>query len=362
MVDYSQFVFHDRDHSYGYAEEVSVVSLPDYCPYDASPPGSRQALYPVPCYTRPVMPLEACQDLPLNLSLNNSSSPTAQAGPAWDSVPVESAGSTSSSLSGEIESLPAGSRDFSTMPELGSLFIVPVSDLGAHIAQEEIVESEVMADGEENDTDEEDSSSSSQEEEEEEDDILQHAFNHETSRNTHLRAKVTDLTKKITRIRAMLEAAAQTEKNTGTTDQQAVICPPPQSSAHSVSSRVSVFTVTAESDLEIKSEGELDSAEMVPGLRAMKRSRNQSWPQMLDSNARKKEQNKMASKRFRERKKQELEKARQEILELEAKNELLRHKADKMQREADCLKEILVRLKLIRIVEYASGNSTIQRI
>ena len=154
----------------------------------------------------------------------------------------------------------------------------------------------------------------------------------------------------------MLEAEAQKEKDVDQVD----ICQVP--SGRSIDSRMSMFTANTESELEIKSEGELDCAELMPGVRAMKRSRNQSWPQMLDSNARKKEQNKMASKRFRERKKQELEKAKLEIQGLEARNELLHHQADRLQREADSLKQILVRLKLIRIVEYASGNSTIQRI
>jgi hypothetical protein len=155
----------------------------------------------------------------------------------------------------------------------------------------------------------------------------------------------------------MLEAAARKEKDVTQIDIS------PQLVAQATESRVSMYTVTTtESELEIKSEGELDSVEMVPGLRAIKRSRNQSWPQMVDSSARKKEQNKMASKRFRERKKQELEKAKLEIQELEAKNELLRHQADRMQLEADSLKQVLVRLKLIRILEYASGDSTIQRI
>jgi hypothetical protein len=154
----------------------------------------------------------------------------------------------------------------------------------------------------------------------------------------------------------LLEAEAQKEK-----DDVADLFPRPPATL-SIESRMSMVTVKAESELEIKSESELETAELAPGIRAIKRSRNQSWPQMLDSNARKKEQNKMASKRFRERKKQELEKAKVEIQELEARNDLLRHQADKMQQEADNLKQVLVRLKLIRIMEYASGNSTIQRI
>ena len=158
----------------------------------------------------------------------------------------------------------------------------------------------------------------------------------------------------------MLEAEAQKEKEDTA---EPVPGEQPMAPTTSIESRMSMFTaVTPDHELEIKSEGELDSADFLPGARAMKRSRNQSWPQMLDSNARKKEQNKMASKRFRERKKQELEKARLEIQALETRNQLLRHQADRMQQEADNLKQVLLRLKLIKIMEYASGSSTIHRI
>jgi len=70
----------------------------------------------------------------------------------------------------------------------------------------------------------------------------------------------------------------------------------------------------------------------------------------------------MASKRFRERKKQELLRAKQEIVELEGRNSQLKIKVEAMQTEADAFKKILLRLKLIRIVDLPSGQSTIVRI
>ena len=186
MVDYSQFVFHERDHSYGYAEEVSVASGPDYCPYMEH----RQLCHQYQGRQLLAEPaLDACQDLPLNLSLNS---------PVWNGggTPVlrYSAASTPPCSGDETDIEPveegetSSSGECPAAPELGSLFIV--SDLGAHIAQEEIVESEVV-DDDEDATDEEDDSS----EEEEEDEGAKQEYSHEMSKNSRLRTKVNDLTK-----------------------------------------------------------------------------------------------------------------------------------------------------------------------
>jgi hypothetical protein len=184
MVDYSQFVFHERDHSYGYAEEVSVASGSDYCPRIEH----RQLYHHYQIKPVAESMLEACQDMPLNLSLNSPQFPL------WDSMPVihESAASaaaaTSPAYSDEADIDQAGEGGGGECPELGSLFIV--SDLGAHIAQEEIVESEVLDEDETEQEEEEEESST-----DEEDEGVQQLFNHEISRNSRLRSKVNDLTK-----------------------------------------------------------------------------------------------------------------------------------------------------------------------
>ena len=94
---------------------------------------------------------------------------------------------------------------------------------------------------------------------------------------------------------------------------------------------------------------------------ATKRSRYNSWPQMstMTSSQRKKEQNKLASKRFRERKKLEMERAKTEIAELEVRNDLLRKKESCMQAEIENLKKVLLELNLIKIVQLPTGVTTI---
>eukprot|EP00088_Acartia_fossae_P003762 TRINITY_DN11605_c0_g1_i1.p1 TRINITY_DN11605_c0_g1~~TRINITY_DN11605_c0_g1_i1.p1 ORF type:complete len:469 (+),score=141.21 TRINITY_DN11605_c0_g1_i1:130-1536(+) len=94
---------------------------------------------------------------------------------------------------------------------------------------------------------------------------------------------------------------------------------------------------------------------------ATKRSRYNSWPQMstMTSSQRKKEQNKLASKRFRERKKLEMERAKTEIAELEVRNDLLRKKETCMQAEIENLKKVLLELNLIKIVQLPTGMTTI---
>jgi hypothetical protein len=177
MVDYSQFVFHERDHSYGYAEEVSVASGSDYCPRIEH----RQLYHHY--QIKPVVGsmLEACQDMPLNLSLNSPQSSL------WESMPVTSAVAvTSPAYSDEADIDQPGEGAGGESPELGSLFIV--SDLGAHIAQEEIVESEIV---EEEETEQEEEESTT----DEEDEGVQQVYSHELSKNSRLRSKVNDLTK-----------------------------------------------------------------------------------------------------------------------------------------------------------------------
>ena len=74
---------------------------------------------------------------------------------------------------------------------------------------------------------------------------------------------------------------------------------------------------------------------------------------------RKKEQNKLASKRFRERKKLEMERAKTEIAELEVRNDLLRKKESCMLAEIENLKKVLLELNLIKIVQLPTGVTTI---
>ena len=68
----------------------------------------------------------------------------------------------------------------------------------------------------------------------------------------------------------------------------------------------------------------------------------------MTSSQRKKEQNKLASKRFRERKKQQMEQARMEIAELEVRNDLLRKKEEYMRSELENLRRVLLERNLIR--------------
>jgi len=156
------------------------------------------------------------------------------------------------------------------------------------------------------------------------------------SRNIVLKSKHDELVQKIAKIRSILNSEARRERSdaAGKAD---------------------------EVEVEVKSEGEMDTGDTLP---ALKRSRNHSWPQMatISSNQRKKEQNKLASKRFRERKKLELAKATGDISALESRNTLLKQKVAEMESEANQIKKILVKLNLIKVIDLPTGQSTIVKI
>ena len=170
----------------------------------------------------------------------------------------------------------------------------------------------------------------------------------ELRRNRILTMKFNNLNAKVAKIRALIQARAKSE----------------------ASEVLLVAKTDTEAEVEIRSEGEHET-ELAAVPAAAKRSRNHSWPQMTTSSAaacassaqRKKEQNKLASKRFRERKKMELAQAQMDITELEVRNSLLATKANSMQAEADNLKKILLDLKLIQVVEDPSaGYSSIVKV
>ena len=98
-----------------------------------------------------------------------------------------------------------------------------------------------------------------------------------------------------------------------------------------------------------------------PAATSAKRLRYHSWPQMatMTSSQRKKEQNKLASKRFRERKKQQMEQARMEIAELEVRNDLLRKKEEYMRSELENLRRVLLERNLIKIVQMPDGQTQV---
>jgi len=253
-------------------------------------------------------------DLPLNLSLRSERE-----------VHYESAQYVE-----EVVTQPfVGEESFIAQPSDGDLGnVVILSDLDCAVAQEEVVIAE------------EDVYTAEEGDEAADSVDLGHAeilLTQETARNTLLKAKEESLYKQIAAVRQLLTAEAQKEKDAGG---------------------------YPEPDLDVKSEGESEGADRPTDVSASKRSRNHSWPQMTatTSNQRKKEQNKMASKRFRERKKQELLRAKQEIVELEGRNSQLKIKVEAMQSEADAFKKILLRLKLIRIVDLPTGQSTIVKI
>jgi len=209
--------------------------------------------------------------------------------------------------------LPAGG-------ELGNVLIV--SDLDCDIAQEEVIETAVEYCGDlvEDTTDSNIEESTFDPEEE---------FAAVSARNAFLQTTCDKLSAKVAKIRQLLDTAVQRQKK----------------------------DVEHEPEGEARSDSELQGPDQVHN----KRSRNNSWPQMstITSNQRKKEQNKLASKRFRERKKMELAQARQDISELELRNNMLRSKAESMQTEAENLKKILLELRLIRVVDLPTGQSTI---
>eukprot|EP00088_Acartia_fossae_P047429 TRINITY_DN51410_c0_g1_i1.p1 TRINITY_DN51410_c0_g1~~TRINITY_DN51410_c0_g1_i1.p1 ORF type:complete len:276 (+),score=43.65 TRINITY_DN51410_c0_g1_i1:8-835(+) len=209
--------------------------------------------------------------------------------------------------------------------------LVIVSDLDCAIAQEEVVEAVEDAQLAESESDGEEEVELVKAEE---------ALTQEYSKNIQLKTEHDKLSRQIAKIREILDREVRRER----TENQ------PECVDHEV---------------EVKSEGEMDTgSEMTPAIRfpATKRSRNHSWPQMSAINQRKKEQNKMASKRFRERKKLELARAQQSITELESKNNMLRTRVDSMQSKADILKKILQKLQLIKIYDLPTGQSTIVKV
>ena len=212
--------------------------------------------------------------------------------------------------------------------ELGNVFIV--SDLDYAIAQEEIVEAvEVYEDEDVLFTSEPDS---------EEDEGEAEELKRESLRNLKLKSEFESLSSKVAKIRELLDSEARKER---------------------IETVVVIPKTEIEAEIEIKSEGELENIES--SSIGIKRSRNLSWPQMstITSNQRKKEQNKMASKRFRERKKMELNRAKQDILELESKNVLLRRKMTSMTEESEHIKKVLLQLRLIKITDLPSGKTSI---
>jgi len=207
----------------------------------------------------------------------------------------------------------------SSVGELGNVLIV--SDLNCDIAQEEVVV-ETVCEEIQDDAVTDDTENTPVDPEEE--------YAAAIARNAFLRSAHERLSEKVAKMRQLLDSAAKRQK------------------------------LRPETETEVRSESDLESSDQTIA-HAFKRSRNNSWPQMstITSNQRKKEQNKLASKRFRERKKLELARAQRDIEELEARNTLLRCKADSMQTEADNLKKILLELCLIKVVDLPTGQSTI---
>jgi len=181
----------------------------------------------------------------------------------------------------------------------------------------------------------------------------------EESRNTILKTKYNSLLEQVKRLREYLDNEAKKERSVRMGDienkQQQTpsetttrICP--VSSLPKVSSHLS----SCSSDFDNKSEGDVSESNQSS---ENKRSRYNSWPQMstLSSSQRKKEQNKLASKRFRERKKQEMERAQTEIMELEVRNSLLRKQETCILSEIENLKKYMLDQNLIKIVDLPSG-------
>jgi len=93
---------------------------------------------------------------------------------------------------------------------------------------------------------------------------------------------------------------------------------------------------------------ECASAPQMSDFTPVKRPRNNSWPQTrVVSNEKKKEQNKLASKRFRERKKQQMEQVKEEEGLLELRNKELKDKQREMETTILSLKHLLAKRKLI---------------
>lgn len=105
-----------------------------------------------------------------------------------------------------------------------------------------------------------------------------------------------------------------------------------------------------EMDLQQQSDtqSECSAAPLMSDFTPVKRPRNNSWPQTrVLSNEKKKEQNKLASKRFRERKKQQIEQVRDEEKLLEIRNKNLKDKQREMETNIFALKHLLTKKKLI---------------
>jgi len=181
----------------------------------------------------------------------------------------------------------------------------------------------------------------------------------EESRNTILKTKYNSLLEQVKRLREYLDNEAKKErslqmgdienkKQQTSSETTTRICP--VSSLPKVSSHLS----SSSSDFDNKSEGDVSESNQSS---ENKRSRYNSWPQMstLSSSQRKKEQNKLASKRFRERKKQEMERAQTEIMELEVRNSLLRKQETCILSEIENLKKYMLDQNLIKIVDLPSG-------
>ena len=126
----------------------------------------------------------------------------------------------------------------------------------------------------------------------------------------------------------------------------------PTSSTSSLEADPSIYDTTSGSSM---------TSDQTQPPAAAKRLRYHSWPQMatMTSSQRKKEQNKLASKRFRERKKQQIEQARIEIMELEVRNDLLKKKETIMKSEREKLRSILLEQNLIKIVKLPDGQTTV---
>jgi len=133
-----------------------------------------------------------------------------------------------------------------------------------------------------------------------------------------------------------------------------------QPTATSQSSSFTSSIEAAPSIQETTSSSIMNTEQSQPAA-AAKRLRYHSWPQMatMTSSQRKKEQNKLASKRFRERKKQQIEQARIEIMELEVRNDLLKKKEAYMKSERENLRCILLEQNLIKIVKLPDGQTTV---
>jgi len=186
----------------------------------------------------------------------------------------------------------------------------------------------------------------------------------EESRNTILKTKYNSLLEQVERLREYLDNEAKKERSVRMgylenmeqrTSSETTI----RNCSVSSLPKASSYLSSCSSDFDNKSEGDVSESNQSS---ESKRSRYNSWPQMstLSSSQRKKEQNKLASKRFRERKKQEMERAQTEIVELEVRNSLLRKQETCILSEIENLKKYMLDQNLIKIVDLPSGLTNIQ--